>query len=650
MKYYLFLFLLISANPIKASNYYFSAVLGEDGRTPLQARSPATPWKTLDKLNSFFSDLKPGDSVLLKRGETFYGSITVNRSGTSSAPIVIGAYGAGNKPVITGFVSLTLASSGNNIYESQALTAAAVNVLTLNGAMQAMGRFPNSGYLSFESHAGTTSITDNDLAPTPNWTGAELVLRSRRWVIDRDIITSHSGNTISYTAASRYEPKDKYGYFIQNSPLTLDSQGEWYYNPSTKKILLYSTSTPKNANVAVIDNLVTSSANSHVTISNIMLEGANKNAININSGSDIRVINCTILSSGEDGVKVNSHRGFKLENSTVANSLNNGIELGPNAPYAVVTNNTVQNTSLLPGMGLSADKRGIGIYTTSSNNLIAYNKVTNSGYIGIYFGGDSTTIQNNFVDSFCSVKDDGGGIYTYIGAGGRRVGRKIIGNIVINGFGAPAGTDNQKQMEATGIYLDDNTSDVEIRDNTIANCNNQGIFIQNTRSVIVVNNTFFDNHVQLGMAQRPNKLTRDNTITQNIFFSKLPTQMVSSFQSAADDVDQFGKFDSNYYVKPVNNSLFVYNTRVNKGAGNDNSTSEIQGWRTKYGKDETPKAMAAAAAIPFNPNYSVRFEYNPTKTNKTVTLDGAYTDLKNNKFNNSIVLPPYSSAVLIKQK
>ncbi len=94
----LFFFFLNSA---WATNFYFSTVSGDDSRTPTQAQNSSTPWKTLNKLNSYFKNLQPGDAVLLKRGDTFYGSITVSKSGTAGSPIVVGAYGTGNKPVIT---------------------------------------------------------------------------------------------------------------------------------------------------------------------------------------------------------------------------------------------------------------------------------------------------------------------------------------------------------------------------------------------------------------------------------------------------------------------------------------------------------------------------------------------------------------------
>src|SRR5687768_1549664 len=99
--------LVCSFNSASAKTYYFSSISGNDSRTSIQAQNLSTPWKTLSKLNTFFSSLQPGDSVLLKRGETFYGSIMVNKSGIASAPVVVGDYGTGNKPVITSLVTLS---------------------------------------------------------------------------------------------------------------------------------------------------------------------------------------------------------------------------------------------------------------------------------------------------------------------------------------------------------------------------------------------------------------------------------------------------------------------------------------------------------------------------------------------------------------
>src|SRR5438094_4151506 len=100
----------------QAATYYLSSVSGDDSRSASQARNPATPWRTVNKLNAYFSNLQPGDSVLFKRGETFYGQLDIGQSGTATAPIVISAYGSGAKPILTGFTTVSdWASLGSGI-------------------------------------------------------------------------------------------------------------------------------------------------------------------------------------------------------------------------------------------------------------------------------------------------------------------------------------------------------------------------------------------------------------------------------------------------------------------------------------------------------------------------------------------------------
>lgn len=661
---FLFLITVLFINISKASNYYFSGKLGNDDRTPQQAQNPSTPWKTLGKLNAFFSSLRPGDSVLLRRGETFYGSITVNKSGTSASPIVIGAYGAGNKPVITSLVTLTGWTANQTykgVFESSANSSlgASVNMLLINRAVQQLGRYPNSdaankGYLILESHDGKASITDNELSSPVNWTGAELVLRSRRWVLDRNLITSQSGNTIFYSASSKYEPNNKFGYFIQSDIKTLDKFGEWYYNPAEKKLSIYfGENTPSRYTIeaSTIDNLISSSGISHVVFDNINVTGANVCGFNINNGTNIKIKNCDILFSGQDGVKVSNHKKFDIENCTVYNSNNNGINLGYSGSYATIKNNKIVNTSVLAGMGGSGDGKGMAILSNGKGTVIENNKILNTGYTALYFNGDSTIVKNNFIDSFCLIKDDGSAIYTYTGYSKNNTfnkGRAVIGNIVMNGIDSKTGT-NSKSPASHGIYIDVGATGVEITGNTVVNTSN-GIFFHNAHHLIVKNNTLYGNDVGLYMGHNgKSHAITDNIITNNVFFSKEPKQLAISILTTSDYIDNIGILDSNFYFGPDGGDLPFKQVFKKNSGKNTTKRQDLNDWKNTHRYDISSRKLPMQLFNNKNADDVIRFEFNPSGTNKIVKLGASYKDVNDNPYSNRIVLKPYSSILLLKQ-
>jgi parallel beta-helix repeat protein len=564
MKTILSLALLCFLKPAFATTYYFSNNSGNDSRTSAQARNPSTPWKTTDKLNSFFINLKPGDQVLFKRGEIFYGSIIVRKSGTSGSPIVIGAYGTGNRPVIIGLTTLSKwVAVGNGIYESyNSSLGTRVNMVLLNDVQKGLGRYPNKGYLTLESHVGKTSITDNQLSSTPKWNNAELVLRSSPWTLDRFKITSHKGKKIYYAAhKGAYNARDNYGYFIQNHIKTLNQLGEWCYNSSSKKLSMFFGSDAPSKYVvkaAAITTLIYSSGKSHIVFDNLTLKGANNEGVNINGGSNMTIKNCDVLFSGIDGVDA-SGKNFKLENSQVLNANNNGVDCSGGSGHQV-RNNIIKNTYYIAGMGQSGNGMGAGI-RIGKRGIVEYNQILNSGFLGLQFGGDYTVVRNNLIDTFCFVKDDGGGIYAYTHH--RNVtmhGRKVTGNIVLNGIGAAEGT-SVRYSSAQGIYMDGNCNGVEIAENTVANCR-RGVYLHNSRNITVRNNTLFNNkdgqlhmrHDNLGQS------LKYHTITDNIFFSKYEKNVVSSINTRGgnSEISAIGRFDNNVYARPIDNTgLFL---------------------------------------------------------------------------------------------
>jgi parallel beta-helix repeat protein len=634
--------LLLFVSPFLTANaatYYFSANTGDDSRSFSQAQNASTPWRSLSKLNSIAYSLQPGDKVLLKRGETFYGSIIVKKSGTSGSPIFFGAYGSGDKPVITSLKTISdWVNKGNGIYESaSAIPGTKVNIVLMNGDQQELGRYPNSnaangGFLTFESHYSKSSITDNQLTSSPNWTGADVVIRKRRWVIDRDLITSHSGTKISYkpTASYIYEPTDKFGYFIENSIKTLDRLGEWYYNPSTHKLSIYfGSNSPSSYNVqaATGDDLVYAEKANYVVFDNLNIKGANSNTFYNKSGSYVSITNCNLSFASLNGVQAFMASNFKVEGCTIDNCNTDGIDLGYYGVNATIRSNKILNTFTFAGMGASGDGKGMAIHSNDDGAVIEYNEIRNCGFEGINFGGSNITVKNNYIDKFCYIKDDGGAIYTYGGPANNIPyvsNRKVIGNIMMNGLGAMNGAYNPYNSSAEGIYFDNGSMNVEVTGNTVFNVSDMALYVHNSKNIKVSGNTFYaPDFRKIGMLENANRpLIRGNSITNNIFFVKSRGEgFIFRKSEAGSSLGSFATISGNYYASLLDDNTSSLHTKVKAYDAN-----------AKF-KDYTG---------------GPRFEYNATGSSKNVSLDATYVDAKNVTYSGSITLPPYSAAVLVK--
>ncbi|HET6252737.1 MAG TPA: right-handed parallel beta-helix repeat-containing protein [Puia sp.] len=635
--------------PAFGNTYYFSANSGDDTRSPAQAQQASTPWKTLAKLNQIFPQLQPGDSVLLKRGEAYYGSIVAGASGADGRPIVIAAYGQGYEPIISGFSRLTgwKAGGANGVWQAPCQGCGVrVNMVTVANVAQPMGRYPNGGYLTIQSHSGNNSITDNSLPGSTDWTGAEVVIRKNRFIIDRSAILSQQGGTLTYKGGSYYQPTDHFGYFIQNDIRTLDQPGEWYYDPKahTMNIFYGGGPVPPDVMASSVETLLTIQGKQNLVLTGLTFTGSNGNAISLSDAANIIITACHIYFTSLDGVNAVRSNNLTLSHLTIDHSNDNGIDISGHDN--TVSDCTVRHTGTVPGMG-NAEHSYIGINISGQNNTVQYNKVDTSGYVGIFFLGGPDLIKNNTVNYFCYLKDDGGGIYTWSGdidsAAVRNAG-VITGNIILNGVTAPDGTDKAHAAIANGIYLDENTSGAEVSDNTIAHCTS-GIFLQDAHEVTVKGNTVFDNAAQIEMRHALDKGTlRNNDISGNTAVAAKDGQVVMLVSSGVTsgvggNVAAFAGVHDNHYAQTGGGPFYKAVMRQNNQNVQDKGA--LGDWQSKYGKD--------ANSVKSAPSGGVRFEFNDSKAVKSVTLDGTYKDPGGKTFQGQLKLEPYTSKVLIRQ-
>jgi len=94
--------------------YYVDATSGDDANTGLTS---GDPWKSIAKVAA--ASLNPGDKVLFKRGEVWRSRLRLTCSGSAGKHIVFGAYGTGDKPILSGAELLSSWNDeGGNIWNA----------------------------------------------------------------------------------------------------------------------------------------------------------------------------------------------------------------------------------------------------------------------------------------------------------------------------------------------------------------------------------------------------------------------------------------------------------------------------------------------------------------------------------------------------
>ncbi|AKD56212.1 glycoside hydrolase [Spirosoma radiotolerans] len=637
-----------SLSPSLGQTIYYVANSGNDSNT---GRSSDTPFQTISKINSL--SLQPGDQVLFRRNDTFQGSLQLRQSGTSGKPIVVDAYGSGNKPVLCGAIPVSnWTNMGNNTWQASCPGCGdRLTGLYRDNAALPLGRYPNlnaanKGYLTVQSHSGKTQLTSQQALPA-NWSGAEAVFRPVQWILNRATITAQSGNTLTLAGSGNYDIADNWGYFIQNHPATLDQRGEWYYNPTKKTIQLYDDQTNPNGQLitatAFNEGISVSSA-SFVTIRNLKITQTLATGLSVTNSSNLTISNIDITQSGEDALRVQgSGQQLLLENNLIEDANNNGVDIGS---YQNVTfrGNTLRRIGLIPGRGKSGDGTYVGFQSASTaNTLIENNVIDNIGYNALNFS-TSTTVQRNQISNFCLTKSDGSGLYIWNGNQQALNDIHLISNIVFNGIGAPEGSPDGTSAGAHGIYLDDCTNNMEVANNTVYNCRGLGIFLHGSSNVILTGNTAYNNNDgQLSITSAGGCQPRNNQIQNNIFVSRLANQFNVKYESNQNDLSNYGQFDNNAYGRPFEDTykvLAVYNRTTG-------AALSLSQWQSQYNKDLTTTNSPITYSSG-NPDDYIKCLANCSANSNQVSLEGTYRDMRNRVYTGQVTIPAYSSMVLLK--
>lgn len=547
----------IAAN---AAIYYVSP----NGSDTNNGTSTSTPWKTIDRVNQIGTSITAGTQILFERGGVFRGRININGSGTASNKIVIGAYGSGADPVISGSIQVsTWTQHSGNIWK--ATVTQAVKQVYFNAARMELARFPNTGqWLFTDAHTGTTTTDSHITQGSGYFTGATLVIRTTNWSYDTAYVSAHSGTTLTHTSTGNNVGAQTWGYFLRNKLSLLDAPGEWYHDRATSTLYAWfpnGVAPGSNTVEAAVQDfgIYFGYQRRHARVLNLRFVHQTDASVRMSVTDNIEVAYCTMEDTYRAIYSTGSVQDF--HHNTVRRTLTTAVYLIDNDSR--FTNNTITDVCLWPGWGES-NWGYFGLRVNGTGMVVTDNRIENVGYIGIA-AYTNTLIERNVVKNCLAILNDGGGI-CIDNTDGMIIRRNIVSDLV----GDITTTAPQIQAAfpiAYGIYFGNiSCRNTLVEYNTVSNCATAGIYVDHTMVSAgnqVKNNTLFNNKkYQLSLSDHSNYNTAGasppyfvpsyNTVySGNIMYSLSREQncMLQTHVYGTTLVD-FGTFTNNKYFNP----------------------------------------------------------------------------------------------------
>lgn len=411
----------------------------------------------------------------------------------------------------------------------------------------ASGRF-GSSYLT----TGTDLSTLAHPAINP---GTGIRIRTNAWTIDDRKVASVSGSRLYFDSPTSYPLEKKWGYFLYGQRWMLDEPGEWHFDATTKTLYVWMADNVVPGNrisVGQFPSGIEASNLSHIRIDGLAIKNVGT-GVQMQNSTNIVVRKLVISDTLGSGLDAQLSKDSGIENSQIIRTLGDAISAAPphrESQRFHAYNNLIMDSSIQSKNGIVSSLPGParGALTSGRNSIIRGNRIYGAGNIGI-LPGLSSVISGNHIEYTCLVLDDCGAIYT-IGPNNNSI---IENNTIHHVMGGTSGKPANIGSQAQGIYLDELSSGITIKGNTVVGAHN-GIQIHNAANNRIENNTFYGNRshhiwLQEGSSRLdPKGDIHSNLVLGNHFF---PTSAAPAIRQETylpkTNTDRFAKYDRNRY-------------------------------------------------------------------------------------------------------
>jgi len=518
----------------------------------------------------------------------------------SQLPVFYG--GRKIKPILDEKTGYWIVRTGN----SQIKTTKTKQLLTINGKQRPISRFPDSGFIKLldvrYSNGSFTIKIPSDLNELLKNLSEEEIRKIYatfyvRWTnIIRYIASYDSDNaTLTFVGADFPEyyliEKEKTFFKINNLQRKL-LPGQWYNKDS--ETIIYNPLSSDNINSSIVvtpelDEFVKIIGTSSHKISNIDFENISLNTIGealddngyypyqaaaiidaviqISNANNINFTNINVqnvntnvfwLKGGSSKISISKSRFYNLGAGAIKIGDINYQNNNATSNNIHVDNNIINNGGLIYSDGIP-----IVIFNAHSNT-ISHNDISNFYNTGISAGwvwgyGESGTYDNNISYNHIynlgkGVSDDMGGVYTLGISKGTTIENNVIHDITSNNYGG------------WGVYMDEGSSGILIKNNLIYNCNSAGFHQHYGKDNILENNIFaYNDKIELEASRKENhnSLTFRNNIVihRNKNFSNDLWKVINKKEQdnifySLQNENLSNEFSDNSKIKIINPNIF----------------------------------------------------------------------------------------------
>ncbi len=512
--------------------YFVDARNGSDG----QAGSFTAPWKSLAKLGGI--RLQAGEAIYLRCGSVWRESLTLQASQLVDGSTIT-AYGgdctAANKPRITGadLFSGSWTKAGNVWRRNVGSNTPKIEQLVVNGAALRTAQWPNYGGVGREyaitaagapastsvvmlSAADAAALAGKDVA------GAKVQIRTEPWFIEERRLAALNASSVALQSATEYPVHAGDGFVLLDKLWMLDAPGEFHHDTASGTLYVYpgDAATQTDLNAAQVEGSVRSvvlavSGRRSLSLRGLRADMSTADGVALHSAASSTLDGVDALNNLRAGVRVDLSpapaapaRGVTIKNGRYIANGQAGIDAS-NVADADISSNTVGDT----GGGQTAQLHS-GI-VGGDGVRIDGNTIEQSAFRAVQFSSfGNSTVTNNVITDYCRRLADCAAIYTTNG-NNRRDGNQVssvTGNRVGGALLNVEGTVGGKVL--AGIYLDDLSRGVSVRDNQLMNMP-IGVYVHNSSNNTIQSNSIWMTTGAGLMANMDNRST--DVMTGNVF-------------------------------------------------------------------------------------------------------------------------------------